>query len=96
MLRRHWLQELRQRLFERPPRVRQRRTAAAARVCTICSLELRELLSVVPVDPEFRVNTYTTGVQSGAAVAVDGDGDFVVVWTSNGQDGSSVGVYAQR
>jgi hypothetical protein len=39
-----------------------------------------------PVGGEFRVNTYTTGFQSGSglggpSVASDGSGDFVVVWT---------------
>src|SRR5207253_2316168 len=52
--------------------------------------------SGAPLAGEFRVNTYTTGYQGLAAVAVDGDGDFVVTWTSSGQDGDSYGVYAQR
>ena len=30
------------------------------------------------------------------AVAMDGDGDFVVAWQSTGQDGSGNGIYAQR
>ena len=29
-------------------------------------------------------------------VAADDDGDFVVAWTSTGQDGQSYGVFAQR
>jgi len=33
---------------------------------------------------EFQVNTYTTSFQSDAAVTADADGDFVVVWDSNG------------
>lgn len=45
---------------------------------------------------EFRVNTFTTGVQASPAVAMDSTGDFVVAWTSYGQDGSYYGVYAQR
>jgi len=45
---------------------------------------------------EFRVNTFTTGTQQSAAIAMDADGDFVIAWTSNGQDGSGLGVYAQR
>jgi len=45
---------------------------------------------------EFRVNTFTTGGQAGAAVASDADGDFVVAWSSAPQDGSGSGVYAQR
>jgi uncharacterized repeat protein (TIGR01451 family) len=49
-----------------------------------------------PAGGEFRVNTYTTGVQQSPSVAMDADGDFVVAWESYGQDGSSWGVYAQR
>jgi phosphodiesterase/alkaline phosphatase D-like protein len=45
---------------------------------------------------EFKVNTYTTSTQSGGAVAGNATGDFVVAWSSNGQDGSGFGVYAQR
>ena len=45
---------------------------------------------------EFRVNTYTSGAQREASVAVDSDGDFVVAWRSAGQDGSSYGIFAQR
>jgi hypothetical protein len=52
--------------------------------------------SGVPLGPEFRVNTYTTGNQYIPAVAADSSGNFVVVWSSYGQDGSYSGVYAQR
>ena len=41
-----------------------------------------------PAGPEFQVNQYTTGSQQGAQVASALDGDFVVAWTSDGQDGS--------
>jgi hypothetical protein len=49
-----------------------------------------------PRGGEFRVNTYTTSYQSVPAVATDPLGNFVVVWQSLGQDGSSFGVFAQR
>jgi hypothetical protein len=53
--------------------------------------------SGAPLGQEFRVNTYTTGQQGGgAAVAADAAGNFVVVWNSDGQDGSSFGVFGQR
>ncbi|MFN6528235.1 beta strand repeat-containing protein [Nostoc sp. ChiSLP03a] len=45
---------------------------------------------------EFKVNTYTNNNQINPAVAMDADGDFIISWTSNGQDGSGYGVYAQR
>jgi hypothetical protein len=44
----------------------------------------------------FRVNTYTTGDQSLASVAADSLGNFVIVWSSNTQDGSGLGIFAQR
>jgi hypothetical protein len=40
------------------------------------------------VGPEFQVNSYTTGLQFEAAVAPDGSGGFVVVWSSYGSAGS--------
>ena len=50
-----------------------------------------------PVGTEFQVNSYTLNHQRYAAVAIDNDGDFVVVWeSSNAQDGSGDGVFAQR
>ena len=46
---------------------------------------------------EFRVNTYTTNNQAAPSVVMDNNGNFVVSWASNYQDGSgSAGVYAQR
>jgi Ca2+-binding RTX toxin-like protein len=45
---------------------------------------------------EFRVNTTTADTQGSGTVAVDSDGDFVVTWSSYGQDGGGYGVYAQR
>jgi hypothetical protein len=46
--------------------------------------------------PEFRVNTYTTGLQRDPSIASDASGNFVVVWASQGQDGSIFGVFGQR
>ncbi len=45
---------------------------------------------------EFLVNTFTTHIQTLADVAVDGGGDFVVVWDSQNQEDSFSGVYGQR
>jgi hypothetical protein len=50
----------------------------------------------VPVGGEFQVNSFTTGVQIYAEIAMDGDGDFVVVWSSDALDGSDKGVFLQR
>jgi hypothetical protein len=41
------------------------------------------------------VNTYTTGNQAGGRVAIDGDGNFVVIWGSAQNDPAS-DVFAQR
>ena len=51
-----------------------------------------------PAGPEFRVNTFTDGDQYtiGQAVAMAPSGEFVVVWTSVGQDGDGYGVFGQR
>jgi hypothetical protein len=48
---------------------------------------------------EFQVNIYTTSSQRFTqfpSVAVDGNGDFVVVWDSYGQDGSRYGIAGRR
>lgn len=48
---------------------------------------------------QFQVNSYTTDVQDEPAVAFDADGDFVVVWRSNGSygtDSDATSVQGQR
>jgi len=47
------------------------------------------------IGDEFRVNTYTEGYQGNPSVTGLLDGSFVVTWTSDGQDGSGLGVYGQ-
>ena len=49
-----------------------------------------------PLGPEFRVNTVTTESQQQPRVATDANGNFVVVWISENQDGSGAGVFGQR
>jgi hypothetical protein len=49
-----------------------------------------------PLGTEFRVNSYTTGVQRGPHVAADALGNFVVIWRSDDQDGSGIGQFGQR
>jgi S-layer family protein len=48
------------------------------------------------IGTEFQANSYITGNQYSGNVAVDTVGNFVLVWNSDAQDGSSTGVYAQR
>jgi hypothetical protein len=45
---------------------------------------------------EFHVSTYTSDHQASPSVSMDDDGDFVVTWTSDGQDGSGSGIFAKR
>jgi alpha-tubulin suppressor-like RCC1 family protein len=44
---------------------------------------------------EFRINTTTAAAQTQPRIAALPAGRFVVAWTSNGQDGSNLGVYAR-
>jgi Ca2+-binding RTX toxin-like protein len=50
----------------------------------------------VPLGAAFRVNSFEPDSQDSPAVAMDGNGNAVIVWSSWGQDGSEWGVYAQR
>lgn len=47
-----------------------------------------------PIFGEFQVNTYTTDRQQYPEVAMDADGDFVVVWESRGSVGSDADGYS--
>jgi hypothetical protein len=49
-----------------------------------------------PLGAEFQVNSYTTYAQINPKVAMDGAGNFVVVWQGAAQDGSDMGVFGQR
>ena len=49
-----------------------------------------------PLGGEFQVNSYTTQIQSKPALAMEDSGNFIVVWESNGQDGSIFGIFGQR
>ena len=52
-----------------------------------------------PRGAQFQVNTYTTGFQVATSVAIDANGDFVVVWQSDGSfgtDTSGPSVQGQR
>jgi hypothetical protein len=49
-----------------------------------------------PLGGEFRVNTTTSGDQTGPNVAMNQGGSFVIAWSSSGQDWSGWGIYAQR
>ncbi|MEM8637664.1 MAG: S8 family serine peptidase [Cyanobacteria bacterium P01_G01_bin.54] len=48
------------------------------------------------IGEEFPINNYTNGHQIFADVVGLTDGGYVVVWSSEGQDGSAYGIYSQR
>jgi len=52
--------------------------------------------SGTPVGLDFQVNSFTTGYQTTPDVATDAAGAFLVVWNSQGPDGSGSGVSGQR
>ena len=56
----------------------------------------RMLAAEPPVGPQFRVNTYATGVQRAPSAAISVGLNAVVAWQSAGQDGSGYGVFGQR
>lgn len=58
------------------------------------SLESRDVPSLVPVGPEFQVNTLTDGNQVLQSVAMDSAGEFVIAWRSGGF--STADIVAQR
>ncbi len=49
-----------------------------------------------PIGGEFRVNTHEANFQQDPDLALDPAGRAIVVWQSNAQDGSGMGVYGQR
>jgi len=54
------------------------------------------LVTAIICRAEFQVNTHTTNKQENPAIAMDGAGNFIVVWNSYLQDGSSNGIFGQR
>jgi hypothetical protein len=53
-------------------------------------------LDTLPLGSEFQVNTYTLYSQHRTAIGMESDGDFVVAWLSNTQDGANYGIFARR
>jgi len=49
-----------------------------------------------PLGGEFQINSSTAGMQRLPAVDMARDGRFVVIWSSEGQDGDGEGVFGQR
>jgi len=49
-----------------------------------------------PAGTEFQVNTYTAGNQVWPSVAMDANGNFVIAWDSQYQDGDQRGIFMKR
>jgi hypothetical protein len=49
-----------------------------------------------PVTEPYMVNTFLAGNQGHPRIAGDGQGEYLMVWDSQDQDGSGLGVYGQR
>jgi len=70
--------------------------SAMAAVGVAVTIPAAMAVAQVPAGGEFRVNSYTTGGQYDASVAVDKSGGFIVAWDSDGQDGDHGGIFARR
>ena len=65
---------------------------------TVAAIGARTTGAFMPIGPvgsETRVNTTTADDQQAPQVAIAGDGSSMVVWESDGQDGSGWGIYGQ-
>ena len=99
MLRSSWLTTVYRRLSSRPTgrSRRNRYLPTSSAVCRVERLESRVLLSAAPAGTETLVNTTTTNDQTtndtgqAGSIAMDAAGDYVVTWTSSGQDGGGKG-----
>jgi hypothetical protein len=49
-----------------------------------------------PLAAEFQVNAHTVIAQNDPALGLGEDGQFVVAWQSNSQDGPEYGIFARR
>ena len=54
------------------------------------------MTNINKIGSQFRINTTTTNNQQWSAVTTLSNGDFVVTWTSDTQDGDGYGIYGQR
>ena len=52
--------------------------------------------SGTPRGPELRINSWINENQTHPCISMDNNGNFVIAWTSFGQDGDETGVYARR
>ncbi len=71
-------------------------TVAAQATVTVDAVNDSPVLSIPAPGGDRGVNTYTANHQDSPSLAALADGGWIAVWTSSGQDGSSLGVFAQR
>src|ERR1041385_8831681 len=71
------------------------RTRTSA-LCGLVTLVASAAWAQVPLGPEFQVNSFTTSFQIYPSIGADSAGNFVVVWQSYAQDGSSRGIFARQ
>jgi hypothetical protein len=69
---------------------------AAASTCLLALALAASAGAGAPVGAEFQVNSFADGLQRYPDVAMESDGDFVMVWSSFGQDGFGSGVFLRR
>ncbi|MBA5776154.1 cadherin-like domain-containing protein, partial [Stappia sp. F7233] len=69
---------------------------SALATVTVAPVNDAPVVGVAAGGGEAGVNDHTPSHQNASAVARLDDGGYVVVWASNGQDGSGYGIYAQR
>ncbi len=74
-------------------------TRGAAFLCVASALGAPPAHAVIPLGPEFQVNSFTPNPQGRPAAAADGSGGFIVVWESVGSpalDPTSYSIQGQR
>jgi len=73
-----------------------RMSVALSLLVVVLSGSSLTVAQTVRLGGELQVNTYTIDAQLRPSVEMNGTGAFVVVWESNGQDGSSTGAFVRR
>ncbi len=68
----------------------------AANVVAVNNLPPADIVFDTDSSVETTVNSYGLSNQNNPGIASFSDGGWIVVWASNGQDGSDYGIYAQR
>lgn len=90
----------RTRLVERLQRYERRLQRMGITVATVTSLFLGAITNVEAqidfVGQEVQVNTHTIDGQRFPHVAMSDNGEYVVTWASEGQDGDGLGIFMQR